>query len=331
MMRSILLILFAVTLFLTQAVTIAASDSTYNPLHSSAATIQVLNFDITDTNRQRTVPVKIYFPELSIPSPVILFSHGLGGSRDGNLYLNNHWAARGYVVVCLQHPGSDTSVWANIPRAERLKAMRQAANYENFMLRVKDVASVIDQLAIWNKTPEHPLFGRMNLDRIGMSGHSFGASTTQAVGGQRFMRGQLSLTDNRIKAAMALSPNCPRKGGTPEQSFGQVAIPWLLITGTHDTSIITDADAKSRLAVFPALPPGGKYELVLDKAEHSAFADSSLPGDKMPRNPNHHLVIKAISTAFWDAWLCGNDEAKKWLDSGAPLKSMEPGDAWQKK
>ena len=56
-------------------------------------------------------------------------------------------------------------------------------------------------------------------------------------------------------------------------------IPWLLMTGTKDVAPIGEADLESRLAVFPALPPGGKYELVLDDAEHSAFTDRALPGD----------------------------------------------------
>lgn len=72
----------------------------------------------------------------------------------------------------------------------------------------------------------------------------------------------------------------------------------MLMTGTKDTSLIVDADVKSRLAVFTALPPGGKYELVLFGAEHSAFTDRALPGDTEPRNPKHHRVILALSTAF---------------------------------
>jgi hypothetical protein len=60
------------------------------------------------------------------------------------------------------------------------------------------------------------------------------------------------------EAAMAFSPSSPRSGGDPKESFGQVKIPWLLMTGTKDVAIIGDADVKSRLAVFPALPPGSK-------------------------------------------------------------------------
>ena len=48
----------------------------------------------------------------------------------------------------------------------------------------------------------------------------------------------------------------------------------MLMTGTRDLAVIGKADLESRLAVYPALPPGGKYELVLDRAEHSAFPET---------------------------------------------------------
>jgi len=70
----------------------------------------------------------------------------------------------------------------------------------------------------------------------------------------------------RIKAAIAMSPSRPRRGGDAAESFGDVAIPWLLMTGTKDVAPIGGADLESRLAVFPALPPGGKYELRQDPA-----------------------------------------------------------------
>jgi len=47
----------------------------------------------------------------------------------------------------------------------------------------------------------------LDLNRIGMSGHSFGAVTTQNVSGQRTPFGPALFTDQRIKAALAMSPN----------------------------------------------------------------------------------------------------------------------------
>lgn len=60
-----------------------------------------------------------------------------------------------------------------------------------------------------------------------------------------------------------------------------------------------DADAESRLAVFPALPHGGKYELVLSGAEYEAFRDLILPARQKQRNPNHHRVILAVVRLSW--------------------------------
>ncbi len=276
----------------------------------------------------RDLPVRVYLPANTGPAPVVLFSHGLGGSRNGNAFLGQHWAARGYVAVFIQHPGSDTSIWQNKPVSERMRSIRQAASLENFMRRVHDVHAVLDALTSWNAEPQNPLAGRLDLQKIGMSGHSFGAITTEAVSGENFPTLGTELTDPRIKAAIAFSPSAPRRG-TPEQAFGSVKIPWLLMTGTKDDSPLGRVEAKARLAVYLALHGAPKYEVVLNKAEHSAFTDRALPGDREPRNPNHHRVILAVSTAFWDAYLQGNRDALTWLNGTGPRSVMEPADDWK--
>ena len=310
---------------------VRAAETVYDPLkvdeqYKPAA----LDLTVHDADRKRDIPVWVYLPIGTNAAPVVLFSHGLGGSRENNPYLGQHWAARGYAAVFVQHQGSDTSVWKDRPVAERLQDMRDAASAKNFALRVKDIPAVLDQLEKWNGQSGHALSGRLDLRHIGMSGHSFGAVTTQAVSGQKFGLGMIHYTDERIKAAVMFSPGVPRVGSA-ERAFGDVKIPWMLMTGTKDISIIGGADMASRLGVFPALTPGNKYELVLEGAEHSAFGDRPLPGDKEPRNPNHHRVILALSTAFWDAYLRGDAAAKAWLDGTGPRAVLESKDRWQKK
>ena len=179
---------------------------------------------VHDAARNRDIPVRIYFPPNNKPAPVVLFSHGLGGSRESSKFLGERWAARGYLVVFVQHPGSDEFVWKNAPPAERMEALRKAASLENFFLRVGDIRAVLDQLQAWNKNG--PLANRMDLTRIGMSGHSFGAVTTQAVTGETFVMSGTELTDPRIRAAVIMSPSTP-KSETAERAFGDVKIPWL--------------------------------------------------------------------------------------------------------
>jgi len=309
---------------------VPGSAKDYDPLALPAAVeARTSNLTVRDETRKRDLPLKIYLPAASEAAPVVLFSHGLGGTREGCVYLGKHWSARGYVVVFLQHPGSDDSVWRNEPPARRMAAMNQAASLQNFLLRAQDVPRVLDQLAAWNQEQGHALAGRLDLTRVGMSGHSFGAVTTQAVSGQSVPLAGEKFTDRRIRAAIAFSPSTPRRGD-PAAAFGSVKIPWMLMTGTKDLSPIGGADLASRRGVYPNLPDSiDKYELVLHNAEHSAFTDRALPGDREPRNPNHHRAITALSTAFWDSTLRDDAGALQWLQGPKARSLLEDEDLWQ--
>ena len=229
----------------------------------------------------------------------------------------------------LQHPGSDDSVWKDEPVRKRMAAMREAASGKNYLLRVRDVPAVLNQLEEWNKQAGHELAGRLDLTRVGMSGHSFGAVTTQGVSGQSAPLIGTRFTDARIRAAIAFSPSSPRRGD-PARAFGSVRIPWMLMTGTKDTAPIGDQTVESRLAVYPHLPAAiDRYELVLHNAEHSAFTDRGLPGDREKRNPNHHRAILALSIAFWDTYLREDAAARVWLHGAGAKSVLEPKDRWQ--
>jgi dienelactone hydrolase len=307
-----------------------AADPAYDPLaiESPPALPAPLDLDVVDEGRERTIPVRVWLPCHDRPAPVILFSHGLGGARDGNAYLGRHWSARGYCVVFLQHAGSDEAVWRDLPFPERLPALRKAINLSTTLDRYRDVSAVLDRLKAWNGEAGGPLEGRLDPARVGIAGHSFGAVTAQGVTGQRTADGRTPFTDRRIGAALLMSPSLPRIGDG-QSAFGSIAIPWMIMTGTEDDSPVGNATPQSRREVFSALPPGGKYELVLFQGEHQAFGDRVLPGSKRPRDPNHHRVVLALSTAFFDAFLRGDAVAQGWLESDAPRSVLADGDLWQ--
>ena len=325
-----LVLLFLLPVFSGAAQMETPGANSYSPLAVSSATpATVLRIDVVDQRRTRTIPLKIFLPAEEKSAPVILFSHGLGGSREGNAYLGKHWAARGYAVVFLQHPGSDAAIWEDqTTRRARRQALENAVSAENLQLRAEDVPAVLNQLAVWQKQKGHPLFGRIDVTRTGMAGHSFGAVTTQAVSGQRFPGKKTGWTDPRIRAAIALSPSQPRTGNA-STAFGEVRIPWLLMTGTADVAEVGGISLADRLAVFPALPPGNKYELVLQGAIHADFTDSTVR--QITRNPRYHRAILAISTAFWDATLKNDPLAGQWLAGDFPRAVLEKDDRWQRK
>ncbi|MGJ8725625.1 MAG: alpha/beta hydrolase family protein [Roseibacillus sp.] len=277
---------------------------------------------------EREVPLKVYLPESEKAAPVVLLSHGLGGSREVGSFLGEQWASRGFVVVAMQHVGSDDSVWKEERVSRRRSKLTAAANGQTFQDRMRDVPATLDQLEKWQLESGHFLEGRMDLEKVGIGGHSYGAKTVQALAGQTFGRLGKLYHDERIDAALALSPSPPRMGGA-EKAFGQISLPMMLMTGTKDGSPIGSASPEERREVFPALSEGEKFQLVLKDAEHHAFSDTGMRGQK--QNPNHHLVIQGLSTAFWEAYLTESEEAQQWLESQKPKEIMEEGDLWQKK
>lgn len=302
----------------------------YDPLRVDAnAEVLATPLTVHDAARERDIPIRVYLPAETAAAPVVLFSHGLGGSRDTSPYLGEHWARRGYVAVFLQHPGSDVDVWRDEQLGERMAKLRAAANGRNLRDRCLDVRAVLDQLAAWNGAADAPLAGRLDLEHVGMSGHSFGAMTTQMVAGQSVPLAGRPWLEPRIDAALPMSPSSPQRGDLA-RAFGDVAIPWLCMTGTRDTAPIGDQDPESRRKVFANLPATiDRFELVLQDAEHSAFVGGEGRALRARRNPNHHRAILALSTAFWDACLRDDAAARAWLLGAGAKGVLEPGDVWQ--
>lgn len=299
---------------------IAAGD--YNPLVPDHGYVpHWIDRDIDDPARNRVIPVRIFMPVRRAPCPLILFSHGLGGSREGYAYAGQFWAGRGYVVIMLQHPGSDSAVWKDTPLLERKSAMQVAASRQNAQLRIGDVHRVLDVAGAWNERPGSELYQALDMNRVGMAGHSFGAHTTLAVAGQ--VVAYPDARDKRITAALAMSPSPPAIGNI-NKAFGNIDIPLMLMTGTEDNSPIGNTTPQDRRKVYPALNPGGKYELVMNGANHMIFARGS-------KDDHFQRSILAISTAFWDSWLRGSRGALAWLEGDTARTVLADGDLWQHK
>ena len=273
-----------------------------------------------DAARGRDLPVRILSPRAAISSygeaaryPVIIFSHGLGGSREGGALWGQHWASHGFIVVHLQHPGSDEAIWKNTNRAEALGNMKRAMNLDNSRLRVADISFAIDEMARLQVAQIAP-FVNADLMRIGMSGHSFGAQTTLAVVGQQWP-GMAGSGDSRICAAIAFSPNARQKTGLDKQ-FGAITLPMLSITGTRDGGVL-DASThyEDRLLPYEKMPPGNKYLVSFLDGDHMVFGGHML-GGRRPETVRDRKIqagVKAVTLAFWNATLKQDKGATIWL------------------
>lgn len=247
------------------------------------------------------MPVRIYSPAtVTNRLPLIVFSHGLGGTREGYRYLGEAWAARGYLVAHVQHPGSDISIF-NGPGTPHEKALRAVANLEHSHNRPRDISFVLDQLA------GDP---RVNTNAIGVAGHSFGAHTAMALIGMT-VEGQ-SHRDPRVKAALTMSVPRP----VNPAALAAVNTPCLHLTGTHDDSPIFPHMAVDRAYCFHHTNAGDQWLLVLENAHHFTFSDNPVwAGQRIERDPAHQPYIVELGANFFAAYLTGNDAAKSWLVS----------------
>lgn len=244
-------------------------------------------------------------------APVILFSHGLGGSVDAGTDFARRWVEAGFLVVHVQHPGSDRAVWrgAADPRGE----LMQAANGRQLQARVLDMRRVADAVAAGQAVGACSL-ARGDAARLGAAGHSFGAHTVMALAGQRFGPMGAAHADPRFIAIAALSPMPPRKAAsTAASAFGGIKVPVLTATGSRDGSPLAqglslEAVVAARAAVFAALPRSasgrGHVGLWVDGADHAAFGGNARPA--RPNDPRVTALVAEATTAFFTTQMGGN-------------------------
>ena len=140
--------------------------------------------------------------------PVLLYSHGGSWSRFTGTFATEWLASHGYVVIGIDHNGFNKSVLfpdgyrlvhdtltfptpAGDRRADAL-ASWDYLDQQMFPRWVADAKFVLDQVEELSRTAGGRFEGRLDLDRIGMFGFSFGGAAAM----------EMAVGDPRIKAAV---------------------------------------------------------------------------------------------------------------------------------
>jgi len=297
------------------------------------AAVQVVDQEWSDAARSRVVPVRLRVPAGGGPFPVLLFSHGLGGSRGGGEMWGDWWAHHGYIVVHMQHPGSDESLWRG-QGARAMSNVRAGMNAKNANLRVGDVGFVLDELARRRGLGD-ALLVHADLQHIGLAGHSFGAQTTLAVAGEKgFFAG--TRADPRIRAAIAMSPaSWGAQADEMTARYAGIRIPFMSLTGTEDRVPLTpQITPENRRLPFKYMPGPDKYLLVLNGANHMVYnGEPELRHAWTEQNRTVHApLIEEVTLDFWDAYLKGDARARAALGrDGAFSQSLAGRGEWQLK
>ena len=265
----------------------------------------------------RVVPYKIYYPDCVSAAdgegfPVVVWSHGLGGTQDGAGFIARFLASHGYIHVNIGHEGTNDSLWRGLPGHPWDNIRKATITWETVKNRYNDVPFALDQLCHMD-LPVKADFGR-----IGMSGHSFGAVTTQIMSGQ--LTGKdvpEDLSDDRFIAAIAYSPVPNVRLKRPaEEVYGGIKIPLLHLTGTEDHSPLDGPIQHLRDEIFEYAGQNGviQVQVILDRADHMVFNGSRGQLPDYDGMDLHKDQIKILALAWWDKFLKKDAESGRWLD-----------------
>jgi dienelactone hydrolase len=258
----------------------------------------------------RNIEVRVFAPDVPGAYPVILYSHGMGGSPFANsAHVASALAALGYIVIAPTH----------------LDSFRTPAAIQNDFYgvvgpaavhRVADLQFLLSQAA----TVTAGLAGYgLNLADVTVAGHSLGAFTAQLLTGVTSTLPELaglatgnpygltSLIDQRFKQAILLSPQGvgPNSSGTfglGEASWETQTVPALTITGTLDSGF-DNQSFHDRLDGFAAAPALGQHAIVINGADHAQIG-----GDLA--NPQVNAEVTAAMSLFLQAYVQGDEAAR---------------------
>ena len=305
--------------------------------------VQVIQ--LRDQSRERSFYVHLYQPQKwrEGKTPVVVVSHGLSSSPKDFADIGQHLASYGYLVAVPQHPGSDN---------EQYQAMldgysRKLYELEEFINRPLDVTYLLDELERRNAKEFE---GRLNLDHVGVLGHSFGGYTAIALAGATFdldnvkvyceddvwepnlsmllqcraldlPKQDYNFRDERVQAIGVMNPMNNVVFG-PE-GLSKVKIPVIIVAGTNDPA--TPAVIE-QIRSFVWLNTPDKYFAVIPGQAHflrineiDSKVNNLIDSVTDIKDMDLHLMnlqANTLGTAFSEVYVAGKEDYRVYLQSG---------------
>jgi len=274
--------------------------------------------------------------------PLVALSHGTGGSAMQMAWLGTYLAARGYIVVAINHPGNN-AVGGYTPQG-----------FVEWWLRARDVTTVINDMLA-----DRRFASKIDPERIGAAGFSLGGYTMMELAGattnfqamldwceqpdhlkacnppempdlvEKFeamktdpqVQAALqhagdSYRDPRIRAVFAIAPAVARAFSAA--SLQQVSIPVDIVVGAADPM----APPAENAEVFARGIPGAQITILPGGVAHYTFLDvgTDLGKQKLPLffvdNPGVdreaiHQQVSGMAADFFDKQLAPPKRKKK--------------------
>lgn len=296
--------------------------------------------NVTNPNRRLSFPADIYLPQGNLtPAPLIVISHGVASDRNSFAYLARHLVSYGFAVAVLEHPNTSAA-----ETEQFLSGFARSGDPVGWVNRPLDVKYLLDELE--QKSQSDPAWqGQINLQQVGVVGHSLGGYTVLALAGAKPNFAQLrqkcnqiepsqalnlavllqcratdlplansNLQDPRVKAVLAINPVTSTIFG--QQGLSQIQVPLMLVAGTED---YFTPPVPEQILPFTWLTIPNKYLVLTAGGTHFSFL-----GGGQEVSPSSELIgpdpalarpsMGALSTAFFKTHLANQPEYLPYLN-----------------
>lgn len=294
--------------------------------------------------------VDFYLPENSPQlAPLVVYSHGFGSNRFNNEYVARHLASHGIAVATPEHIGSNLEY----RRAFFSGLRRDVIEPSEFVSRAADMTYLLNELErLVSTDPEWK--ARLDLQRVGVMGASFGGTTALAIAGAKINLARLNqdcrpdtflfsaslplqcyakslspdqtvLRDPRVKAVFASYPLTSAIYG-PE-GMGKITIPTMIVSGTHD--IVMSPAIDDQIRPFTWLKTPQKYLALFVPGTHYSSSEdryiARLP--EFMRGPSPATgreYLEALSVAFFQVHLSDRQDYAPYLNQAYAKTISQP-------
>jgi dienelactone hydrolase len=230
--------------------------------------------------------------------PLIVFSHGNGGTRFQNTFWYDHLVSHGYIVVSADHTANarHTVIDGKVIPYQGSQRLNSAGD------RVRDMIFLLDEMLRWNRGADSRFAGRIEAEAVAAAGMSFGGFTVV----------QVTDVEPRFKAAIPMA--------AVAFTHTNVTVPALAMLGTKDRTIGERGNELIRAywekhqgpAFLLELPNGGHYSFTDMFKINKNFGDGV--GEGFTPMPDIYRIINAYSTAFCGVYLKGDKEYLPYLE-----------------
>ena len=286
--------------------------------------------------------VDFYLPQNnSQPAPLVIISHGFGAVKENFIYLAEHLASHGFAVAIPEHVGSNLSYRQALLQGKLNKLLSPV----EYLDRPREISYLLNELEdLLEREPQWKK--RINLEKVGILGNSFGGTTALSLAGAEINTARLereceqekidlnvssllqcranslpplnyNLRDSRIKAALAGNPLASSLFG-PE-GISKIEIPTLILAGSEDliTPVVQEQIhpfvwLKTSPKYLALLVPGTHFSTSQESAEGSKFIPKVLLGENADIGRGY---LQGLSVAFFEVYLRQRSEYQPYLSS----------------